>query len=98
MLVKDPLQRESAADLLKHRWLRKFSPENCWMNVRSLFTDLDSEARGCLPVSRVAEALRQSQVKMSASDAWRVASAMDRTGDGYIGYTEFVGACIIREY
>ncbi|KAF4652941.1 hypothetical protein FOL46_009427 [Perkinsus olseni] len=137
MLVKDPLLRESAADLLNHRWLRKFSSGNGWKNgvrllsggvvdcmcyyarqselkkaiinliahqwsfqeqehVRALFTDLDSDSRGCLPVSRVAEALRQSQARMNASDAWRVASAMDRTGDGYIGYTEFVGACIIR--
>ncbi|KAF4745771.1 Serine/threonine-protein kinase 33, partial [Perkinsus olseni] len=32
MLAKDPLLRESAADLLNHRWLRKFSSGNGWRN------------------------------------------------------------------
>ncbi|KAF4693439.1 hypothetical protein FOZ60_010857 [Perkinsus olseni] len=84
--------KKAIINLIAHQW--SFQEQE---HVRALFTDLDSDSRGCLPVSRVAEALRQSQVRMNASDAWRVASAMDRTGDGYIGYTEFVGACIIRE-
>ncbi|KAF4673979.1 hypothetical protein FOL47_009897 [Perkinsus chesapeaki] len=83
--------KKAVVNLIAHQW--SFEEQE---NVRNLFTGLDLDSEGCLPVTRMAEALQQCQVKMNPSDARRIASAMDRTGDGYIGYTEFVAACIIR--